>query len=160
MGHETWDTTGTWDMGHRTYREWEHGGHGTMYRDTGLWTWSWGIPLYFPQGTLLNIVGQQCPPMSPRVPSCPLMCPPMSPHVPPCPTIFTSRVITSRLSGWLLKKEKSWARLLRFLPEHARKRHQQCGLPLQHAVLQEVWWSGTRKTRHACRTTTCLTRKR
>jgi hypothetical protein len=60
----------------------------------------------------------------------------------------TARVITSRLSGWLLKKEKSWARLLRFLPEHARKRHQQCGLPLQHAVLQEVVaWYKEDKTR-------------
>jgi len=48
----------------------------------------------------------------------------------------------------LLKKEKSWARLLRFLPEHARKRHQQCGLPLQHAVLQEVVaWYKEDKTR-------------
>jgi hypothetical protein len=60
----------------------------------------------------------------------------------------TARVITSRLSGWLLKKEKSWARLLRFLPEHARKRHQQGGLPLQHAVLQEVVeWYKEDKTR-------------
>jgi hypothetical protein len=32
--------------------------------------------------------------------------------------------------------------------EHAQKRHQQCGLPLQHAVLQEVVeWYKKDKTR-------------
>ena len=81
MGHETWDTTGTWDMGHIGHREWEHGGHGTMYRDTGLWTWSWGIPLYFPQGTLLDNNVPPCPLVSPHVPSCVPPCPLMSPHV-------------------------------------------------------------------------------
>ena len=166
MGHGPWATWatrhgtprghGTWDIGHR---EWEHGGHGTMYRDTGLWTWSWGIPLYFPQGTLLNIVGQQCPPMSPRVPSCPLMCPPMSPHVPPCPTMFFPHVRQCPtmsnnvhqcppMSNNVQQCPTMSNNVLYISLEHAQKRHQQCGLPLQHAVLQEVVeWYKKDKTR-------------